>query len=241
MPKEVPVTRRTLIEITKTLLGEGWKLMRRGEIADDVIKYHLEHHRSQPRNIGFKRSDGKGRIVKLWLSCDYDLAVEYKREMPLFLDLPVSFPSGIGMAWALVTNAEGKAIYFSTPRNRTMNFQENFLFNAEVTWRRVEYWPSCEKCGAEMEIVETAKHANFWGCYKTDKHADGEPFTEKWNFALTPEQNKKKNAEYRGRAKGRRKNEKKAKAEDKPIPQKAHDIRIGWKRGKQEPPQSSAA
>jgi hypothetical protein len=228
VPKEVPITRRVLREITRILLAEGWKLMQRDEIAFDVCRYGLEHHRSQPRNIGFKRSDGKGHAVKLWLSCDYDLAVEYKRNMPLFLDLPVSFPLGIGMGWALIVDAAGRAIYFATPRNRSQNFQENFLFNAHITWKRVEHWPTCEKCGVEMEIVETEHHGNYWACFRRRDHADGEYAREDWNFCLSPEERKLKGAEYRKRAKGRRQGEGRAKAEGKSAPRKAHDVRIPW-------------
>lgn len=231
MPKEVPITRRVLIEITKKLLSDGWELMLRQEIAEDIRKYELTHHRSQPRNIGFKRSDGKGHTVKLWLSCDYDLAVEYKKTMPLYLDLPVSFPSGVGMLWVLIVNAEGRAIYFATPRNRSLNLEENFLFDIEVTWRRVEYWPACKKCGAEMVIAEDPNHGNYWACFKLGDHADYRYDREDWNVALTPEQRKIKEAGYRKRAKVRRQRKKAAKAEGKPDPQKAHDIRIPWKSG----------
>jgi hypothetical protein len=228
VPKEVPITRGVLIEITKTLLVEGWKLMRRDEIAEDVLRYHLEHHRSQPRNIGFKRSDGKDHTVKLWLSCDYDLAVEYKRNMPLFLDLPVSFPLGIGMGWALIVDANDRAIYYATPRNRTQNFQENFLSSARDTWKRVANWPTCEKCGREMEIVETEHHGNYWACFQRRDHADGEYARKDWNFCFSPEEKKGKNAEYRKRAKGRKQGKEKAEAEGKPAPRKAHDVRIPW-------------
>jgi hypothetical protein len=230
VPKEVPITRRVLIEITRTLLAEGWELMRRSEIAADVRRYGLEHHREQPRNIGFRRSDGKGHAVKLWLSCDYDLAVEYKREVPLLLDLPVSFPLGVGMGWALIVNSNGRAMYFATPRNRTQNFQENFLWNARITWKRVENWPTCEKCGAEMEIVETANHANFWACYRIRDHADGVYTRKSWNFCLTQEERKIKDREYRKRAKGRKERKVAAAEQGKPVPRKAHDVRIPWNR-----------
>jgi len=233
VPKEVPITRRVLIEITRILIDEGWELMRREDIARDVYKYGLQHHRYQPRNIGFKKSDGKGHVVKLWLSCDYDLAVEYKKTMPLLLDLPVSFPYGIGMAWALIVDANGRAIYYATPRNRSQNFKENFLWNARITWKRVENWPPCPKCPVDakvnMEIIEKQNHGNFWACYRTKDHADGMYAKMDWNFSLTPEERAIKNAEYRKRAKGRRKAKKEAKIQEKPAPRKAHDIRIPWK------------
>lgn len=227
MPKGVPVTRRVLIEITKALLEKGWKLMRRDEIAADIRKYRIEHHR-QPRNVGFQWSDGKGHTVKLWLACDYDLAVEYKRTMPLFLDLPVSFPSGIGMGWALVVDARDRAIYFATPRNRTQNFQENFLSTARITRKRIENWPTCEKCGAEMVIIETKHHGNFWACFRT--HPDGKYARKDWNFCLSPDERKGKSTEYRKRAKGRKEGKKEAEKQGRPMPLKAHDVRVLSKR-----------
>lgn len=216
--------------------------MRRDEITADVRRYNLEHHRTQPRNIGFRWSDGRGHTVKLWLSCDYDLAVEYKRTMPLFLDLPVSFPSGVGMFWALIVDASGKAIYFATPRNRSKNYKENVLWNAYITRKRVEHWPPCEKCKArggnvEMEIEETKTHANRWACFKTANHDDGEPAFKDWNFCLTPEEKKVKNEEYRRRAKVRRARTKQAEEQGKPAPRKAHDVRIPWRgRHRHQPP-----
>ncbi len=148
MPTEVPITRRVLIEIAKELLGDHWELMTRKEITDDVRRYHLEHHRYQPRGIAFKRSDGRGHTVRLRLPCDYDLAVECKKKIPLLLDVPVSFPSGVGMGWALIVDSKDWAIYYATPCNKTQNFKENFLWNAHITWKRVENWPKCPKCAA---------------------------------------------------------------------------------------------
>jgi hypothetical protein len=229
VPQEVPITRRVLREITKELLPQGWRLMGTTQMDEQIIKYRLESQRDQPRGVGFEKSDGNGHTVRLRLPVDYYKAVHLKRTMPLFEELSVNFPEGNGMAWALIVDANDKAMYYATPRIKTLNFKENFLFNVEVTWQRVANWPKCEKCGLEMEIVETPKHQNWWGCYRVADHADGEPFTKNWNFALTPEQLKKKNAEYRQRAKGRAKARKDAKVKGKPDPQKAHDIRIASK------------
>jgi hypothetical protein len=240
VPKEVPVTRGVLIEITRMLLDDGWELQRREDIAEDARKYRLQHHRDQPRNVGFKRSDGKGHTVKLWLACDYDLAVEYKRTMPLFLDVPVSFPHGVGMFWALIVDANGKAIYFATPRNRTQNYKANCLWNAHITWKRVKYWPACPKCGVDMEIWEDANHGNYWRCDQNQNHADGRYARMDWNFCLSPEEREVKNREYRHRRKVRNARKKAALAAGKLPPQKAHDIRTPWKR-KNEPPYSPAA
>lgn len=202
--------------------------MSRKEITVAVRRYNLKHHRDQPRGIAFKRKDNKEHAVRLRLPCDYDLAVEYRKKMPLFLDVPVSFPPGVGMGWALIVDSWGRALYYATPCNKTKNFQENFLWNAHITWKRVANWPSCPKCGVDMEIIERPDHGNFWACYRTKHHVDGKYARMDWNFALTPEEREVKEAEYRTRAKVRAEANKKAKAGGKPAPRKAHGIRIPW-------------
>lgn len=183
MPVAVPITLGKYLELKKGLVSMGFVEIPWWETATILEPRGVSPYRVYIRGeIGFEITANSHK-VRVWTSCTRaDVSRCYGRGL---LSAVVSRPPGRDAGWVVITDLAGRACYFAGRTSRTKNFVTTLLRRAWITQYKLRHWVNCAACGAPMEIcTRSDTGGNFWGCFQKERHVDGKPVWEDWDFGL---------------------------------------------------------